>query len=264
MDRTPRTDIVSVGDARLRTAIWGSDVPSIVMLHDGLGSISQWRDVPSAVHERTGATVAAYERAGHGASTPVPTGPWPADWLHREAVVLGEFLDVLGIDDPVIIGHSDGGSISLIHAATGGRCRAVAAIAAHSWVEPICASSIREMRADTDRFVNGLERYHDAPAAIFEAWSGVWVSKEFATWDIRPLIGAIDCPALIAQGSADEYASDAQLTDTAAAIGANASFQRVDGGRHILHHQQPEAVVDLVATFHREHATSGSSDQAGA
>lgn len=249
-------ETVAVGAARLRTVTWtgvAENAPPIVMLHDGLGSIGQWRDVPAQLCEETGATVVAYERAGHGGSTPAPVGPWPADWLHREAVVLGELLDVLGLDDPLLVGHSDGGSIAFIHAATGGRCLALAALASHTWVEPICTDSIRAMRADSRRWIDRLARSHDAPAAVFEAWSGVWVGDEFATWDIRPLIADVECPVLVAQGTADEYATDAQLTETVEAIGANATLRRIEGVGHILHHQAPTTVVDLIATFHREH-----------
>src|SRR3954447_22073524 len=84
---------VSVEADRLTTARWGDGPPSIVMLHDGLGSIAQWRDVPGRLAARTGLTVLAYDRAGHGSSTPVPAGPWPTDWLHREARVLAGLLD---------------------------------------------------------------------------------------------------------------------------------------------------------------------------
>ncbi len=260
------TAFVDVGAARLRTATWGAGPAEIVLLHDGLGSIAQWRDVPAGIHRRTGATVCAYERAGHGASTPMPIGPWPADWLHREAHVLTELLDVLGIEAPLLVGHSDGGSIGLIHAAghdaaTSRRCSGVIAIAAHSWVESVCADNIRAMRADPHRFVTGLARHHDHPGAVFEAWSGVWVSDEFARWDIRPLLASITCPVLLAQGTDDKYATDRQLTATAEAIGAATQIVRLDGVGHSVHHQAPDRVVDLVATFYDHHHPAATAAQ---
>lgn len=244
--------MVEIGDLRLRTATWGSGPVEIVMLHDGLGSIPQWRDVPAAIAEASGTAVMAYERAGHGASKPTPSGPWPTDWLHREAVVFGELLATLEIDQPLVVGHSDGGTVSLLHAATGGTCRGVVALAAHTWVEDLCSESIVAMRNIADRLVAGLAAHHEGPAELFEAWSGAWVSDEFATWDIRPMLGSIAAPTLVAQGEADAYATDAQLVETAAAIGANAVLRRLPEAGHIIHHEQPDVVAALVVDFYNE------------
>ncbi len=237
-------------DVRLRTATWGESTPSIVMLHDGLGSLGQWRSLPADVHQRTGAAVMAYERAGHGQSTPVPGGAWPADWLHREAGVLASLLAHLGIVAPLVVGHSDGGSVALIHAATGGDEAALMVLAAHTWVEPVCTDAISAMGDRPAGIIAGLARHHDAPVEVFAAWRGAWLSDDFAMWDIRPLIGAINCPTLVVQGTADEYATDAQLVETAAAIGDNATTHRLHGVGHIAHHAAPAATADLVAAFY--------------
>lgn len=223
------------------------------MLHDGLGSIGQWRSLPADIHQRTGATVMAYERAGHGQSSPVPDGAWPADWLHREVVVFAALLARLDIVEPLVVGHSDGGSIGLIHAATGGDQSGLVVVAAHTWVEPVCTDAIGLMRDRPGGIIFGLARHHDAPSEIFAAWSGAWLSDEFATWDIRPLIAAIDCPTLVVQGTDDEYATDAQLVETAAAIGDNATLCRLDGVGHIVHHAAPTATADLIAEFYDQH-----------
>ncbi len=250
-----RTDTVVLDEAELATATWGEGPAEIVLLHDGLGSIDQWRDIPAALAKRTGRPVLAYDRPGHGRSTPVPDGPWPADWLHREAERLARFLDAVDVADPVLVGHSDGGSIALLHAVTVGRqaeqrgLRGVVTLAAHSWVEQRCYDAIVGMRERRERFVTGLAPNHQAPDKIFEAWSGVWVSDEFRPWDIRPRLGAIDCPTLVAQGTLDEYATEAHATETAAAIGANATCRLLDGVGHLLHHQDPDLIVDVVAEF---------------
>lgn len=244
----PVTRSVDLGDCALSTATWGSGPVQIVMLHDGLGSISQWRSVPADVAAATGATVLAYERSGHGTSLPVPDGPWPVDWLHREANVLARLLAELEIVHPFIVGHSDGGSAALIHAtAAGDTIKGVLAIAPHSWVEDICSDAIVGMRQNRDRIVAGLARHHQAPAEVFEAWSGVWVSDEFASWDIRPSLNTIEVPAVIAQGSEDAYASDDQVILTAQAIGDNARWQLLPGLGHIAHHDDAAAVVTLIA-----------------
>ena len=240
-----RRSVVS-GSGQLVVTTWGDGAPEIVMLHDGLGSVSQWRDVPARLHEATGCTVMAYDRAGHGSSTPVPTGAWPADWLHREADVLTELLDAVAAECPVLVGHSDGGSIALLAAANGAACRGVVALAAHTFVEQVCVDEIAAMRTTPDRYVAGLRRHHDHPDAVFEAWSGVWTSDEFRPWDVRERLGEIDVPVVVAQGAADEYATDAQALDSAAAIGANARAVLLPGLGHLLHHQAPDQVVGLV------------------
>ena len=251
----PVFDMIGVGQASLRTATWGTGTPDIIMLHDGLGSIGQWRSVPSTVAQHTGRTVLAYERSGHGDSLPQPAGPWPTDWLHREASVLAQVLDIVGATSPVIVGHSDGGSAALLYSAdTSSRARAVLALAAHSWVEDICFMSIVDMRANRAAIEAGLARHHQAPEALFEAWSGVWVSDAFRTWDIRPELGEIDVPVLIAQGANDAYASADHAHLTAAAIGTNATSLIVPELGHIMHHDDADAVVGLIADFVDQHS----------
>lgn len=247
----PELSTISVGDCHLRSATWGTGRPSVVMLHDGLGSIPQWKSVPAQVSARSGLTVLAYERAGHGQSKPIPSGPWPTDWLHREADVLGQLLRDQQIEAPVIVGHSDGGSAALLHAADpASDLSAVLALAPHSWVEQVCFDSIVAMRThQRERITRGLARYHDEPDAVFEAWSGAWVSDEFRPWDIRPQLGAITVPTLIAQGEDDSYASDDQAHLTAAAIGPNGRSQIVPGVGHIMHLDNAEIVVQLILDF---------------
>lgn len=242
------TESAEIGNRTLTVGRFGAAEPTIVMLHDGLGSVAQWRSLPGALAQRCGTGVLAYDRSGHGQSTPAT--PAPADWLHTEAQVLAELLEALKIDNPVLVGHSDGGSIALIHAASGGRCRGVVTLAAHTWVEQICVDKIRAMRTEPEAIVMSLGRYHAEPAKLFDSWSGVWTSSEFQAWDIRPLIADVSCPVLVVQGDQDEYATDDQLTQTGSAIGANAAIMRVEGAGHVIHHEAPEIVAELVANFH--------------
>ena len=247
---------VGLDDADLTVARWGHGEPKVVMLHDGLGSIDQWRSIPGDIAERTGRCVLAYDRPGHGKSTPVPSGPWPADWLHTEAKRLDRLLGELEIRRPVLIGHSDGGSIALIHAAAVGagtaasdEPRGVLTLAAHSWVEQLCFDSIADMRNNTKAIVFGLARSHPHPAEVFEAWSGAWVSDGFRPWDIRPILHTITCPTVIAQGANDEYASQDHAHQTAAAVGGDTPSVLLDGVGHLMHHQDPDLVVDVVCDF---------------
>jgi pimeloyl-ACP methyl ester carboxylesterase len=245
----PNIRSVEVDRASLTVATWGEGIPEIVLLHDGLGSIAQWRGVPAAIAERTGVTVLAYDRAGHGGSRPVPPGVWPTLWLHDEAEVLARLCAVLEIEAPTLVGHSDGGSIALIHAANGADVTGLVLLAAHTWLEERCADTITALRIDRGPVLASLSRYHAEPAALLEAWSGVWISEPFRSWDIRPLVGAINAPVLVVQGADDEYATLAHATETAAAIGPNAECRILPDRHHLLHHEDPDTVVHLVTRF---------------
>jgi pimeloyl-ACP methyl ester carboxylesterase len=237
---------VPVGDASIATARWGEGPPDIVFLHDGLGSVAQWRSIPERVAEATGASVLAYDRPGHGSSTPIPRNAWPADWLTTEAERLDQLLQTVGADRPLLVGHSDGGSISLIHAAKHGNARGLLLLAAHSWVESKTVDAIAAIRRSPAIAIAGLARHHDHAEALFEAWSGVWVGAEFGRWDIRGELGAIDVPVHVVQGALDEYANPDHATETAAAVGSNAECTLLPGLGHLMHHTDADTVVRLV------------------
>lgn len=246
---TPAISTLELDDAVLRTATWGTEPPTLVLLHDGLGSLEQWRDFPGRLAEATSRTVLAYERPGHGRSTPTPAGAWPVDFFDVEAQRLQRLLDHLGLESPLLVGLSDGGTIALLHAATWpGRARAVAALASHSWVEDVCVETIEGMRRRRESVVKGLSLYHEAPEVLFDAWSGVWTSPSFRARDLRPRLASIVVPTLIAQGSEDEYATDAMLRETAAAIG-DAQALELSGLGHLLHVSDPDRVAAAVADF---------------
>ncbi|MGB5758535.1 MAG: alpha/beta hydrolase [Acidimicrobiales bacterium] len=246
-------ETLSIDDARLTVARWGDGPAEIVLLHDGLGSIEQWRGIPAAVAEQTGRTVVAYDRPGHGRSTPVPTGPWPADWLHREAERFDKVLDAVGAERPLLVGHSDGGSIALLNAAATDRpIRGLLTLAAHSWVEQLCYDSIVAMRGNRDAIIAGLARSNDHPGALFDAWSGVWVSDEFRRWNILSMLSTVTCQTVVAQGAEDEYAPAGHAVTTAEAIGDNAEYLLLDGLGHLLHHQDPDRIVGLIADFDKQ------------
>ncbi len=236
---------------RIEYDVWGDGPPQIVLLHDGLGSVAQWRDVPERIAGRCETTVLAYNRPGHGASEPVPSGPWPAGWLHDQARLLGLLLTEWDAVTPLLVGHSDGASIALIHAAEAAAppsCRGVVSLAAHSFVEPICGEAIARLQQTPAKMEAALAPFHRHPAALFEAWSGVWQSDDFASWDIRPLLGQINVPTWIVQGDGDEYGTEAQVRTAAAAIGGTSKSMMLPGLGHLLHHENPDAVVGIVAS----------------
>jgi pimeloyl-ACP methyl ester carboxylesterase len=245
----PRFQVVDLGDSQLSTATWGTGTPRIVLLHDGLGSISQWRSVPGDVAQRLGCSVLAYDRAGHGASVPSPTTVRPENWLHSEAEVLEALLEELGIEQPVLVGHSDGATIALIYGAGNSATKGVVAIAAHSWVEQVAVSRIIDMRANPEPVLKGLARHHSNPQAFFDSWSGTWSSAPFQSWDTRAILDTLDAPTLVVQGAEDEFATDEQVYATAAAIGSNATPLLLAGQPHLIHHESPDIVIDLVSDF---------------
>ena len=247
----PSTAEIALSGSTIVTSTWGTGAPEIVLLHDGLGSIAQWRDLPASIASATGRTVMAYDRRGHGRSTPHPEGPWPTDWLHGEADVLGRLLATIGAQDPMLVGHSDGASIAAIHAATMTTSSPLVMLAAHSWVEVVTVEAIAGMIQRRDRVVTGLARFHDEPEALFDAWAGVWVGDEFASWDIRDLIGSIGCSTVVVQGSLDEYATPEHATSTTTAIGDNASCVFLEDVGHLIHHQAPADVVKLIDKLQR-------------
>ena len=229
---------------------WGPEPAEIVLLHDGLGSVEQFNTFPAALHQATGKSVMAYDRPGHGQSTPVPDRPWPVTWLQTEADRLMALQASLGIEQPTVVGHSDGGSIALVHAARyPDAVASVVAIASHCFVEDICFDKITGMRDDARVWAGALKAFHRDPAAIFEAWSGVWVSDAFRRWDIRPDLGSIVVPTLVMQGSEDEFATPAMVNETVAAVGANAAPSVIEGGRHLLPQRSETEVVEAITSF---------------
>ena len=151
--------------------------PTVVMLHEGLGSITQWRDLPSVLARRCGLDVVAYDRGGYGRSDPLPQ-TYTDGFMEREAAdVLPAVLEQLGVGRPILIGHSDGASIALIAAATGSvRPLGIAVIAPHTFIENVCIEGIRSIDGQRERVISGLARHHDHPRLAFERWRDAWLT----------------------------------------------------------------------------------------
>ncbi len=190
----------------------------IVLLHEGLGCIAMWRDFPHALAEATGARVVAYSRYGYGQSTPLPAGTRNARnarFMHEEAIAIApQVLSKMGIEKPFLVGHSDGGSIALLYAATfPNAVSGLVAMAPHCFVEAISVASISQARTafETTDLPQRLGKYHRDPAATFYGWSDVWLSEPFRHWNITELLRAITSPVLAIQGEGDEYGTMAQI-----------------------------------------------------
>ena len=178
--------------------------PPLVFLHEGLGSIRQWRDFPAKVAAATGCRALVYDRYGYGDSDVLQEKRRTVRFMHDEALIaLPELLKKLRIENPVLIGHSDGASIALIHAGGGHPVRGVVAMAPHVFIEPLCLrrSTRRRRRSRPPIFGRKLARYHRDARKTFYGWADVWLDPEFKGWDIRgKYLPGMRCPVLGIQG----------------------------------------------------------------
>lgn len=261
------TDRVAIDRGGRRVAIefaWvGPDepgVPLVVFLHEGLGSVSLWRDTPQRLCEALGARGLVYSRPGYGRSTPRPaderTGP---DFMHREAIdVLPAVLAALGVDararPPWLFGHSDGGSIALIHAARfPDRVAGLVVVAPHILVEPVTLASIRRAHEAWQRgeLRAGLARHHDDPASAFGTWSDAWLDPAFEAWSIEDELAAIRCPVLAVQGLDDAYGTLEQIRGIARRVPPPARVELLElpACGHSPHRDQPDALIAATRRF---------------
>ena len=227
--------------------------PVLVFLHDSLGSVRLWRDFPERLRAATGLGVLAYDRRGHGASDPFGPDARTRTYLHEQAAVVDRLLTAAGVEDAVLFGHSDGGSIALLAAALHPeRIRAVVTEAAHVFVEERTLAGVREAQ----RAVEGgdllprLARHHgDKASALAAAWIGTWLAPGFRDWNVEAELRRIRCPVLVLQGSEDEYGTDAQVHAISRGVAGPSRAAILPGLRHTPHREDPDAVVRLVVEF---------------
>jgi len=233
----------------------GADGTTLVFLHEGLGSIGQWRDFPSRLSERTGLRALVYDRWGYGNSEPF-TLPRGTGYLHDEALVaLPAVLEACRVGKAILVGHSDGGSIALIHASRHpDGVLAVITEAAHVFVEEVTLAGIREAveaYAKTD-LGKRLARYHgDKTDLVFRGWADTWLSPAFRDWNIEDCLPGVRCPVLIIQGTADPYGTPAQVCAIERQISGRAEPLIVRCG-HTPHAEAREEVLEAMAGFIRK------------
>lgn len=234
---------------RRRRAVAG---PTIVLLHEGLGCVERWRDFPADLAAATGLDVLAYSRHGYGASSPF-TQPRTVRYMHHEAlVVLPAVLHQAGVGSHVLVGHSDGASIALIHEGCGrGSAEALVVIAPHIYVEDVAIRRIAAIRDEFERtdMRERLDRHHTDAEATFRGWNDIWLSEAFRAWNIESCLPAITCPVLALQGTDDEFATMAMLDGIVAGVGGPVRAGLVPGAAHAPHIEAPEATLALVAGF---------------
>jgi len=246
----------AVAGHTLEYACWGpspDQAPTIVMLHEGLGSVSLWRDWPAALAEATGMGVLAYSRAGYGRSSLVDL-PRPLDYMTREAEdVLGPLMDVAGIEHAVLLGHSDGATIAAIYpgSVSDMRVRGLILIAPHFFTE---AEGLEAIRAAKSAYESGelkarLARHHDHPDVAFHGWHDAWTDPRFADWNVGDAIDHWRIPAMVVQGAEDAYGTLAQVREVEERAYSPVETLLVDGAGHAPHLDVPEIVTPAVAAF---------------
>ncbi len=226
-------------------------LPTLVLLHEGLGCVAMWRDFPKQLAAATGCRTIVYSRPGYGASDPHPAVRQP-DYMHREAQqILPALLAAMAVERPLLVGHSDGGSIALIFAGSfPEQPVGVVVMAPHEFVEAETLAGIRAARdiwRDSD-WPQKLARYHRDAPRVFADWNDCWLSPAFRDWNIEAFLPAIRCPVLAIQGEDDEYATMRQIEAIAEQVPETRLLKLARCG-HTPQRDQTAAVLAAIADF---------------
>lgn len=256
---TPELDQVTVTGHRLEyywTRPRGPGETVLVFLHEGLGSARLWRDFPTQLAERTGLPGLVYSRYGYGGSDVLERardGARPLNYLHREALeALPELRAALGLDDVILIGHSDGGSISLLHGGDGRwPVRGMMIMAPHVFVEDMTIAGIVEAKEayESTDLPARIGRHHTDGDATFWGWNATWLTPEFRDWNIEDCLPGITAPVLVLQGADDQYGSQKQLDAIAEQVSGPVQTVMIPDCGHSPQRDQPQAVLDATAAF---------------
>ena len=228
--------------------------PLLIFLHEGLGSRSMWRDFPQQLCHVLGCRGLVYSRPGYGRSTPRAEGErWRPDFMHRQAdELLPALRTALRIEEPAwLLGHSDGGSIALLHAAHHpGSVAGLVVMAPHLFVEDLSIDSIRRTRETFLRtdLPQRLARHHDDVDSAFWGWNDIWLDPAFRSWNIEAELAPIRCPLLAIQGVDDEYGTLAQIHRIRHWL-PQAHLLELARCGHSPHRDQPGQVIDAIAAF---------------
>jgi pimeloyl-ACP methyl ester carboxylesterase len=224
---------------------------TIVMLHGGLGCVALWKDLPQRLAQSTGCGVLAYSRYGNGSSQPLEEKR-PVSYMHHEGeIVLPELLEKLGISKPLLLGHSDGGSIAIIYAGKfPDRVRALILEAPHVFVEEVSLRGALNAKAEyeTSDLRQRLAKYHENVDLTFWGWNDIWLDPRFRSWNIESYLPQIRCPLLMIQGEQDEYGTVAQLDAIRARVPRSEVLVLPDCG-HSPDRDEPETVLARMTAF---------------
>lgn len=228
--------------------------PPLVFLHDALGCSAMWGDFPDRLCTELQCDGLVYDRRGHGQSAPLSDLQPPGFFAYEAEQVLPQLLNALAIRNYILIGHSDGGTIALLHAAHTSSCQALVSIAGHIMVEKITKIGIQRQVASlvTAATFRKLQRFHgEKTQRLIDSWSGLWLAPSFADWNIREQLRSIGCPSLILQGQSDAYASAEHAQAIADAIGSSARYQLLPHCGHFPQRECPEETLQAIIAFIR-------------
>jgi pimeloyl-ACP methyl ester carboxylesterase len=227
---------------------------TLVFLHEGLGSIECWKDFPQKLCRAAGINGLIYDRKGYGGSAPY-NGMWPKDYLIKEATEdLPVLLESFGIENAIFIGHSDGGSIALLAAATHEHLvKGAITEAAHIFVEDETVNGIQKFMKiyDTDdELKKKLSRYHgENTDNVVRRWANTWTAPDFRDWNIESFLPQISCPLLVLQGARDEYATVRQVKEIVRQVNGPVSWEIISKCGHTPHFQASDYVLALMSDF---------------
>jgi len=246
-----------LGTLAIASKIVDANAPTFIFLHDSLGCITLWRDFPERVAKATNCNYLIYDRLGYGASSPNTNfSNRGTDYLDKGADSLIELIRALSIYQPILFGHSDGGSIALIAAAKAPTLiHGVISQAGHIFVEEITLAGIRaaKERYQTTDFRERLFKYHDSKVdGVFWAWIDIWLSEAFRNWNILPLIPKITTPVLIIQGEQDEYGTLKQVEEVVNNVSGYSQFLIIPDTGHAPHKEFPELIIEKIKDFINE------------
>lgn len=229
--------------------------PTLVFLHEGLGSAALWKGFPAKIASATRCPTLVYSRYGYGRSDPIDA-PRPVRYMHDEALEsLPRLLDELRIERPILVGHSDGASIALIHAGSGVRpVRGLILEAPHVFVEDLTVASIAKAKSvyETTDLDAKLGRYHDDVGNMFWGWNDIWLHPDFRAWNIEEYLATIACPILAIQGEDDEYGTQAQLKAITTQSGGPVETLVLPDCKHSPHRDQEAATAAAMVQFIKE------------